>query len=315
MKAIGFRRITSLFMIIMLAAGLALLIGTFEQEEAHAAVSKKVIKKAKKYTKKANKLFKVGSAWYCFSSKKVKKGLQKVGKNYYFFSKSTGKMYKKTGLKKVGTAYYYFKLSKGKAPALRNKSVVIDSAAWFFKSNGKRYSYSYKDLGNTSANTAAGYIISEAKIKPENKATDAQLKAAYERIVKRSSYIPLDVKTITDEKTIGSYALTAAQKKGGKCYNVAALTFVTFRALGDNAKLEIGKCTRTGDTAKNQDHAWVESSKLVYDAVFDLSKKEMAFLGKEKDAQGNNKPFKLKGVADAYKDYTYTPENSFDKTN
>ena len=314
MKAISFRRITSLFMIILLAAGLALLIGTFEQEDAHAAVSKKVIKKAKKYTKKTNKLFKVGSAWYCFSSKKVKKGLQKVGKNYYFFSKSTGKMYKKTGLKKVGTAYYYFKLSKGKAPALRNKSVVIDSAAWFFRSNGKRYSYSYKDLGNTSANTAAGYIISEAKIKPENKATDAQLKAAYERIVKRSSNLVVAADPITSETVISKYALSAAQKKGGNCYTVSSLVFVTFKALGANPFLHTGNCTRpkaSGETITHP-HAWIEESKLVYDAIFDLSKKEMAFMGKEKDSQGN-KPFKLKDIADAYKDYTYNPDKDFNK--
>ena len=308
MKAISFRRITSLFMIIMLAAGLALLIGTFEQEEAHAAVSKKVIRKAKKYTKKTNKLFKVGSAWYCFSSKKVKKGLQKVGKNYYFFSKSTGKMYKKTGLKKVGTAYYYFKLSKGKAPALRNKSVVIDSAAWFFKSNGKRYSYSYKDTGSAEGNTAAGYIISEAQI------TNKDLAAAYTKIVNRSTYQVLIADPVTSSDVIGKYALIAAQKKGGKCYHLAALTFVTFKALGENPTFINGKCTRTGNIANNMEHAWVENDKLVYDSVFDMvdnSSSEMAFMGKEMDSlkgkEYKNKEFKLVGVADLYQNYIYTP--------
>ena len=308
------RKLTSGVVIILLALTFFAVIMPL-QDEAHAAVAKAAVKKAKTYSKSANKLFKVKGYWYCFSKKKVKKGLQKVGSNYYFFNKSTGKMYLKTGLKKVSTAYYYFKKSSGKAPAYRNKSLKdADGKVWFFKSNGKRYSYSYKDTGSTAGNTAAGYIISEAKIKPENSATAAQLQTAYKKIVNRSKYIALDVKPITSSSVIGSYALTAAKKKGGKCYNVAALTFVTFKALGDNPSLVTGKCTRTGDAAKNQDHAWVESDKLVYDAVFDITitKKAMAFMGKAKDElhgkEYKNKEFKLSGVDAAYKDYLYTPD-------
>lgn len=299
------KRMISLFIIATLTFCFLALIWTAQQEDVSAAVSKKVVKKARKYTGKKNKLFKIGGYWYCFRSRKVRKSLQKVGKNYYFFSKSTGKMYLRTGLKKVGTYYYYFKKSSGKAPAFRNKSWKDkDNKVWFFKSNGRRYGLSYKDSGSTAGNTAAGHIISAAAIKKDTK---NPMELAYKKIVNRSKYIALDVKPITSSSVIGSYALTAAKKKGGKCYNVAALTFVTFKALNGNPSLVTGKCARSGDTKDNQDHAWVEESKLVYDAVFDLSKKEMAFMAKEKDGQGN-KPFKLKGIADAYKNYLYTPD-------
>ena len=90
-------------------------------EEADAAVSKKVIKKAKKYKKKANKIFKVGGAKYCFSKKKVKKGVQKVGGKYYFFNKSTGKMMTNYALKS-GSKYYFFQASGVRYNHKYNKS-------------------------------------------------------------------------------------------------------------------------------------------------------------------------------------------------
>lgn len=286
-------------------------------EDAHAAVSKAAVKKAKTYKKATKKLFKVKGSWYCFSKKKVRKGLQKVGKNYYFFSKKTGKMYLKTGLKKVGTSYYYFKKKSGKAPALKNKALTLDGKVWFFKSTGKRYPYSYKTTGTASGNTAAGYIISAAKLKPADKATTAQLQAAYKKIVSRSSYKIVIANPITSQAMAGSYALSCAKDKGGKCYHMAALTFVTFKALGASPSLVTGKCSRTGDLTKAQEHAWVEESKLVYDSVFDvtLTKKAMTFMGKTMDAlhgkDYKNHEFKLKDVTGDYSNYIYIP----DKTN
>ena len=272
------------------------------------------MKKAKKYKKATKKLFKVKGYWYCFSKKKVRKGLQKVKKNYYYFSKKTGKMYLKTGLKKVGTAYYYFKKKNGKAPALKNKALTLDGKVWFFKSTGKRYPYSYKTTGTASGNTAAGYIISAAKIKPADKATTAQLQAAYKKIVNRSSYTFLTVKPITSESMIGSYALKCAKDKGGKCYNMAALTFVTFKALGAGPSLVTGKCSRTGDLTEAGEHAWVEESKLVYDSVFDVNKKAMAFMGKAMVAlphkEYKNHEFKLKDVTGNYSKYVYIPDKT-----
>ena len=314
MKAI--RKTLSLLVIAALMLSICFAASLILSEDAHAAVSKAAVKKAKKYKKAKKKLFKVKGAWYCFSKKKVRKGLQKVGSKYYFFSKSTGKMYLKTGLKKVGTAYYYFKKSSGKAPAYTKKSWKDASGkVWFFKSNGKRYPYSYKNTGSTSGNTAAGYIISEAKIKANGSGTAAQLQAAYKKIVKRSSYQIVLANKITSASTIGSYALTCAKKKGGKCYNMAALTFVTFKALGSNPTLVNGLCTKNGDVKKNQEHAWVEESKLVYDSVFDLSKKEMAFMGIAKEElhgkDYKNKEFKLSGVASGYADYMYTPDKQY----
>jgi len=314
MKAV--RKTISLLVIAALAVCFLGVFALIEQESSHAAVSKAAVKKAKTYKKAKKKLFKVKGAWYCFSKKKVRKGLQKVGSKYYFFSKSTGKMYLKTGLKKIGIAYYYFKKSSGKAPAYTKKSWKDASGkVWFFKSNGKRYPYSYKDTGSTSGNTAAGYIISEAKIKADGSGTAAQLQAAYKKIVKRSSYQIVLANKITSASTIGSYALTCAKKKGGKCYNMAALTFVTFKALGSNPTLVNGLCTKNGDVKKNQEHAWVEESKLVYDSVFDLSKKEMAFMGIAKDElhgkDYKNKEFKLSGVASGYADYMYTPDKQY----
>lgn len=306
------RRVTSLIIVFALAVCFIGALALVQQEESHATVARAAVKKAKAYRKAKKKLFKVKGYWYCFSKRKVRKGLQKVGINYYFFNKSTGKMYLKTGLKKVGTAYYYFNKKNGKAPALRNKAKNIDDKIWFFRSTGKRYKYSYKPTGTAAGNTAAGYIISAALMKPADKPTAAQLQKAYKKIVNRSKYLPLDVKPITSSSVIGSYALTAAKKKGGKCYNVAALTFVTFKALGGSPSLVTGKCTRTGDIKDNQDHAWVEEDKLVYDSVFDLTKKAMAFMGKAKDElhgkNYKNKEFKLSGVSDAYKDYIYTPD-------
>lgn len=287
------------------------------REDAHAAVSKAAVKKAKTYKKSTKKLFKVKGYWYCFSKKKVRKGLQKVGKNYYFFSKKTGKMYLKTGLKKVGTSYYYFKKKSGKAPALKNKALTLDGKVWFFKSTGKRYPYSYKTTGTASGNTAAGYIISAAKLKPTDKATTAQLQAAYKKIVSRSSYKIVIANPITSQAMAGSYALSCAKDKGGKCYHMAALTFVTFKALGASPSLVTGKCSRTGDLTKAQEHAWVEESKLVYDSVFDvtLTKKAMTFMGKTMDAlhgkDYKNHEFKLKDVTGDYSKYIYIP----DKTN
>lgn len=306
----------SLLVIFALALGVYFAASLITSEDAHAAVAKAAVKKAKTYKKSTNKLFKVKGAYYCFSKKKVKKGIQKVGKKYYFFSTSNGKMYLKTGLKKVGTAYYYFKKASGKAPAYTNNSWKdADNNVWFFTSNGKRYKYSYKDTGSTAGNTAAGYVISEAKIAADGTGSDAQLKSAYEKIVNRSSYKINTDTAITQESVIGTYALNCAKAKGGKCYNMAALTFVTFKALGGNPTLVTGKCSRTGDLTKNQDHAWVENKKLVYDSVFDLSKKEMAFLGKEMDdlkgKDYKNKEFKLKNISEPYSAYIYTP----DKTN
>ena len=284
------------------------------QEDAHAAVSKAAIKKAKTYRKSTKKLFKVKGYWYCFSKKKVRKGLQKVGKNYYFFSKSTGKMYLKTGLKKVGTAYYYFRKKSGKAPALKNTAKTLDSKIWFFRSNGKRYPYSYKSTGTSAGNTAAGYVISEAKLKPASKATTSQLQAAYKKVVNRSSYIIFEADPITSENMIGSYALICAKKKGGVCCHMAALTFVTFKALGASPSLVTGKCARTEDLTKTQVHAWVEENKLVYDSVFDvtLTKKAMKFMGKAKDAlhgkDYKNNEFKLKDMTGSYAKYVYIPD-------
>lgn len=314
MKAI--RKTVSLLVIAALMLSICFAASLILSEDAHAAVSKAAVKKAKKYKKAKKKLFKVKGAWYCFSKKKVKKGLQKVGSKYYFFSKSTGKMYLKTGLKKVGTAYYYFKKSSGKAPAYTKKSWKDASGkVWFFKSNGKRYPYSYKNTGSTSGNTAAEYIISEAKIKANGSGTVSQLQAAYKRIVKRSSYKIVLANKITSSSTIGSYALTCAKKKGGKCYNMAALTFVTFKALGSKPTLINGQCTRDSNTKNNQEHAWVEESKLVYDSVFDLSKKEMAFMGIAKnelpEKEYKNKEFKLSGVASRYANYMYTPDKQY----
>lgn len=308
----SFKCFAALMLIAALACSMLAVIWAAEQEDSYATVSKAAVRKAKKYRKSANKLFKVGSSWYCFSKRRVKKGLQKVGSKYYYFSKSTGKMHVKTGLKKVGTSYYYFKVSKGKAPAYKNKAWKDgDGKVWFFRSTGKRYGYSYKDTGSTSGNTAAGYIISSAGIKLADKATTAQLQAAYKKIVSRSKSLSIDATPITSSGVIGSYALTAAKKKGGKCYHMAALTFVTFKALGENASLVTGKCDK--QNGKGQiNHAWVENSKLVYDSMFDLSKKEMAFMGKEMDAlhgpEYKNKEFKLLSVPTEYANYIYTPD-------
>lgn len=313
MNAAGIRKVTTVIVLLALAVCFIALDAALSQEEAYAAVAKAAVKKAKTYKKPANKLFKVGKGWYCFSKKKVRKGLQKVGKDYYFFSKSTGKMYLKTGLKQIGTSYYYFNKTKGKAPALRNKARTLDNAVWFFQSDGRRYPYSYSDTGSAEGNTAAGYIISEAQI------TDKDPAAAYQKIVARSTYQVLISDPITSSGVIGKYALTAAQKKGGKCYHLAALTFVTFKAMGENPSLITGKCARTGSAADNIEHAWVENDDLVYDSVFDMVDNkggaEMAFMGKEKESlQGkeyNNREFKLTGAADLYKNYMYTPDREF----
>ena len=308
------KKTVSLLIIAVLAVCFCSAAIIMTSEDAHAAVSKAAVKKAKKYKKATKKLFKVKGYWYCFSKKKVRKGLQKVKKNYYYFSKKTGKMYLKTGLKKVGTAYYYFKKKNGKAPALKNKALTLDGKVWFFKSTGKRYPYSYKTTGTASGNTAAGYIISAAKIKPADKATTAQLQAAYKKIVNRSSYTFLTVKPITSESMIGSYALKCAKDKGGKCYNMAALTFVTFKALGAGPSLVTGKCSRTGDLTEAGEHAWVEESKLVYDSVFDVNKKAMAFMGKAMVAlphkEYKNHEFKLKDVTGNYSKYVYIPDKT-----
>ena len=122
---------------------------------------------------------------------------------------------------------------------------------------------------------------------------------------------------ITSQAMAGSYALSCAKDKGGKCYHMAALTFVTFKALGASPSLVTGKCSRTGDLTKAQEHAWVEESKLVYDSVFDvtLTKKAMTFMGKTMDAlhgkDYKNHEFKLKDVTGDYSNYIYIP----DKTN
>ena len=66
----------------LIAVSLILIMLPLTREEAHAKVKSTVAKKAKTYKKSANKLFKIGKKWYCFSKKKVKTGLQKVGKEY-----------------------------------------------------------------------------------------------------------------------------------------------------------------------------------------------------------------------------------------
>lgn len=240
------------------------------QEDAHAAVSKAAIKKAKTYSKSTKKLFKVKGYWYCFSKKKVRKGLQKVGKNYYYFSKSTGKMYLKTGLKKVGTAYYYFRKKSGKAPALTNTAKKISGKVWFFKSNGKRYKYSYLNTGSASGNTAAGVIISGASIKASGKGSNAQLKAAYKKIVKGYKYIPLLVSVPKTKASLGKLAKNMTDEKGGKCFHFAALTYVTFKALGASPTYYNGKFKRPTDKSSFE-HSWVvlkdaDGKERIYDS-------------------------------------------------
>ena len=240
----------------LIAAAFVLIAVPLTQEEAHAKVSKSVAKKAKTYKKARNKLFKVGKAWYCFSRKKVRTGLQKVGKEYYFFNKSNGRMLTKSGLKKVGSAYYYFNKKSGKAPALRNASREIDGEIWFFQSDGKRYAYCYEDTGSTAGNDAAGIIISEAKIKPDGLGGEAELREAYSAIVSRSSYRITLEPDFSSNKWIGKFAEDCAENKGGKCYGFAALTYVTFKALGEHPVINTGEFSRSPGGEKG-DHAWV----------------------------------------------------------
>lgn len=300
------RKLTSGVVIILLALTFFAVIMPL-QDEAHATVAKAAVKKAKTYSKSANKLFKVKGCWYCFSKKKVKKGLQKVGSNYYFFNKSTGKMYLKTGLKKVSTAYYYFKKSSGKAPAYRNTSWKdADNKVWFFKSNGKRYNYSYKDTGSTAGNTAAGAVLSAASIKDDDSTLDAKLLKAYKEIVKNYGYsfiTPSAPKTVAE---LGKLAKSMTDSKEGKCYNYAALTYVAFKALGA-APVYYNGAFKSEDRV----HAWVilkgeDDSSYIYDSNQDnVASKGVDFYGKlityRDDASTS---FTIEGM-----DYIYYPGN------
>lgn len=306
MNSAAIRRITSVLLTAALAAGFVVLAGALTQEDAHAAVPKAAVKKAKTYKKKANKLFKVGKAWYCFSRKKVKKGLQKVGGKYYFFNKSTGKMLVKSKLMKIGTSYYYFQKKSGKAPSAGGVKTNADGKIVFIKPSGSRYNYPYTDTGNVLGNIAAGIIISEANIQPSGTGSSEELEAAYKKIVLRSGYDVLaSMPDLSTETWPGSYAIYLAATKGGKCYNFAALTYYTFKALGSpTAQLCIGKCqTRPGQTdpATGSEyaptaHAWVEVLEAegfgvlyAYDSVFDVTKsgKDMSFCRKRVTAEGD----------------------------
>ena len=244
--------------VILIAAAFVAVAMPLVQEEAHAKVSKSVTKKAKAYKKAKNKLFKVGKAWYCFSKKKVKTGLQKVGKEYYFFNKSNGKMLTKSGLRKVGSAYYFFSKKSGKAPALRNKAKAISGEVWFFQKDGKRYNYAFGDTGSAAGNDAAGYIIAKAGIRADGTASEDQLKEAYAETVKYKYLINLASEP-SDIGEIGKLAKSIVDNNGGKCYNHAALTYVTLKALGASPVYCSGTFQRNPE-ARIEQHAWVTLS-------------------------------------------------------
>ena len=260
-------------------------------EPADAAISKAAKKKAKTYTKSKNKIFKVKGAKYCFSKKKVRTGYKKVGSHYYFFSKSTGKMTKKKTVK-VGSKYY------------------------FFKSNGRRYKYAIKNTGTSKGNSAAGLIVSAAKLKPSSNPSAAVLKKVHAKIVKHVKYAYLIQPSMSSKSAIGKLAYTAAMDKKGICFNYAALEYVTFKALGAKPRVWSGKCNRNpGDSSsKAGQHAWVtvagsgDAPFLLYDPVYDRGKSASAL-------KFCRVPFAYDSEASAYKadgiNYLYYKSKTF----
>jgi len=280
---------------VLLIAALFLMLAVCEalsQEDCHAAIPAAVKKKARAYQKKVNKIFKVNGAKYCFRNRKVRTGQRKVGSYYYFFNKSNGKMMKNTGVK-LGTKIF------------------------FFKANGRKYKYGYKPTGTAKGNAAAGVIISAAGLQPKAEPTNAQLKAAYNKITSRTSYGIVENPNLGSRAWIAKYAYTAAIKKQGKCYNLAALTYLTYKALGAKPKLQVGKCNRKPDPSKTDaenkkaagEHAWVTiagNNTLIYDSIFDLGNATPQFFGKKFSPDKKTDAYKVQG-----KDYLYYLNKTF----
>ena len=252
---------------------------TMMTTDSASAVSKGAVNKMAKKSKNGFKKFK--GKWYYIKSKKAVKGLKKISGKYYFFNK-IGTM--QTGAKKISGKNYYFKAvksgkKKGQAPALTNNVLTKSGKTWFYNSKGVRYEFAYKNVGNEKGNIAVGRVLSEAKVKTE-KTKEARLKKAYGYIVNKYSYMsrptPKNFKTAAwtyqcaYDMAMGMNRMGKQPegKYAGKCYNFAALTGLTAKALGYDTTIVPGTCQRP-DSDKATEHAWAEISEDEYVFVLD----------------------------------------------
>ena len=250
--------------IVVIASMVLMPLATMMSTDSASAVSKAAVNKMAKKSKNGFKKFK--GKWYYIKGKKVVKGLKKISGKYYYFNK-IGTM--QTGAKKISGKNYYFKAvnsgkKKGQAPALANNVLTKSGKTWFYNSKGVRYEYRYKSVGNAKGNIAAGLVISGAKI--TNKQTkDVQLRKAYNYILNKCKYgmVPgLKLVPNYNSKTWKyEYALSMVQKKKGRCFGYAGITYVSAKALGYNSTLTVGKTfetnTSTSDSVTLEPHAWV----------------------------------------------------------
>lgn len=258
----GIKRTLALIVVAaMISVSFAAVLTTQNADAASAKSIKKMAKKSK------NGLKKYKGSWYYIKKHKVVKGLKKVKGKYYYFDKK-GAM--KHGSKKIkGKNYYFNKIKsgkkKGQAPALAKEALAKGGKAYFYKANAQRYELQYKSTGNIKGDTAVGAVLSGANVKSVS-GNEARLKKAYVFIVNKYSYNSRPTPNLKTnawtykcayDMAMGMNMMgkEAAGNYTGKCYNFAALTGLTAKALGYNTVIIPGTCKRPGANAYTE-HAW-----------------------------------------------------------
>ena len=250
---------------ILVAAMISVSFAAVLTTQSADAASAKSIKKMAKKSKNGFKKYK--GSWYYIKKHKVVKGLKKVSGKYYFFDKK-GAM--KSGAKKIKGKNYFFKKvtsgkKKGQAPALAKAALTKSGKAYFYKANAQRYEFQYKSTGNNKGDTAVGAVLSGADVKSVS-GNEARLKKAYVYIVNKYSYNsrPTPNLRATDWTYKCAYDMAmgmnmmgkeATGNYTGKCYNFAALTGLTAKALGYSTAIVPGTCKKPGSSDYTE-HAW-----------------------------------------------------------
>lgn len=249
---------------------------------------------------------KIDGQWYYIKKHKVVKGFKKIKKDYYFFDKY-GTM--QSGLIKHKKASYYFNKTKnGKAPALKNSVKEIDEKIFYFKSNGKRYNFGFKDTGSKKSNIAAGIIISSAKV-TKKQSKRKRLDKAYRKILKRTKYRHGKAPNLKNKKWYRSFAYNAVMKKKCQCYGFAAMSGVVAKALGYDAAVQYGGVTFSGLMAYSK-HAWayvkIDGDKHMLDASGDRAHRNGELVYYMKKLEKHDGYTGLDGRPSKYKvKYTY----------
>lgn len=243
--------------------------------------------------------------WYLYRYGYAVKGLNKYKGKYYFFN---GKGQNVAGLITVNKAQYKFVKDKtGKAPAVADKAVKIRGKLYYFRKNGKKYDFTFKDTGSSYGNTAVGRVVSKSKLK-KSASAEKNLKVFYESLCSNYNYAITGVPNLSNSKWLGRFAYDFTRDGGGKCYGWAAITGLGAKALGFDSKIICGKVEKISKDVKKGpfEHCFVvvnkDDKEYIIDSQYEKREnpglQELKYFMKEaskteKDSEGNIKGYTL----------------------